>query len=253
MPLILYPTIPDYQGVPTILRSAFGVPRIDINVVPQQDWLINQNPGSPQWGIFTLQGNPIYEPTDGGTLSVFSFGFTRSMNVSTFPVESNSSNQGAAFATYNKVYEPANPVVTLAFSGNEYEKTAFLAALDAACISTELFNVSTPDAVYQYPQNACTVDRYSYQRTATSGATMLLVEVSLRQVLQVNASLTNSPIQQPQSASAAQSLNNGNTQTTPDISYFIRQSETPLVPGVMPPPDITYFINQSSTPLLGVP
>ena len=238
MPMIPYPDVPDYAGVPPIPRVAPGEPSINISIAAPQDWMINQAQGELPWGIYTSANQPIYTPTDGGTLSVLSFGFTRSMQVSDFPVEANNTNQGAAFASFNKVFQPSNPVVTLALSGTEGEKIAFLAAIDAACQSTDLFNVYTPDASYSGSDGSCTIERYSYQRTATHGATMLIVEVSLKQVLQVTAALTNVSVasenassesessppespqaQSPQSPSATAPVNNGNTQpSTPSSS-----------------------------------
>ncbi len=222
MPLIPYPMVADYQGVPFLVRRALGTPKITMQIVPQRDWAINQTSQGTPWGIYTLSNQPFYVPNMGGTLSVVDFGFTRGMNVSDFPVESNNTNQGSAFATFNKVFQPSNPVLTLALSGNEEEKSSFLQALDLACTSTTLYNVSTPDAVYQAPFNACTVERYSYRRSATRGATMLYVEVSLRQVLQVTAVYTNVTVTpSPQSPSAASQVNNGNTQTkTPPTSWL---------------------------------
>lgn len=220
MPTIPYPSVPSYPGVPAIPRTAPGSPNINIGIASTQEW-VNQSPGELPWGIYTQANEAIYTPTDGGTLSVLSFGFTRAMRVSDFPIEANNTNQGAAFASFNKVYQPANPVVTLALSGTEREKIAFLKAIDTACGSTTLFNVYTPDASYSAPDSACTVERYSYQRTAIRGATMLIVEVSLKQILQVTVALSNTSIPAPQSPSAFAPVNNGNTQTsTPPISWL---------------------------------
>jgi hypothetical protein len=227
MPLIPYPSVPNYPGVPAIPRTAAGAPSINISIAPATEW-VNQAPGELPWGIFTLANAPIYTPTDGGTLSVLSFGFTRAMQVSDFPIEANNANQGASFASFNKVFVPANPVVTLALSGTEGEKIAFLAAIDAACQSTSLYNVYTPDASYSGSQGACTIERYSYQRTATHGATMLIVEVSLKQILQVTAALSDvangtTAITSPQSPSATSQVSNGITQpSTPQTSWLAR-------------------------------
>ena len=221
MTLIPYPDVPNYPGVPAIPRVAAGSPSIDINIAPPQSSVVNNSSTELPWGIYTQANQPIYVPTEGGTLSVLSFGFTRAMSVSSFPIEANNTNQGAAFASFNKVYQPANPVLTLALSGTEGEKIAFLAALDAACQSTELFNVYTPDASYSGSNGSCTLEWYSYQRTATHGATMLIVEVSMKQVLQVSASLTNTAIPAPQSPSASAQVNNGITQpSTPPTSWL---------------------------------
>jgi hypothetical protein len=225
MPLIPFPSVPNYPGVPAIPRTAPGSPSINISIAPAQNTSVSQSSSEPLWGIFTSSNAPLWKAEDVGTLSVLSFGFERSMQVSDFPVEANNANQGAAFASFNKVFVPSNPILTLALSGTEAQKMYFLAALDVACQSTALYNVLTPDASYVAPNGACTIERYSYQRTATHGATMLIVEVSLKQVLQVTAALTNVPtgttgITSPQSPSATSATNGGtvNGNDTPVLS-----------------------------------
>jgi hypothetical protein len=235
MPTIPYPAVPNYPGVPAIPRTGLGSPAINISIAANQDFAINQTPGDLPWGIFTQANQPIYTPTEGGTLSVLTFGFTRSMNVSKFPVEANNSGQGAAFASFNKVFQPSNPIVTLAMSGTEGEKIAFLKAIDDACQSTNIYNVYTPDASYSGSTGGCTIDRYSYQRSATRGATMLIVEVSLTQVLQVTTALSNVSLPAPQSPSASGPVSNGNTQPS------------------APPPSWLAQILTSNSNLLGVP
>ena len=229
MPLIPYPDVPSYPGVPLVPRKGPGSPYIYVDM-KNPEKTVQVNTDDTKWGIYTPDNQPIYEPTLGGSLSFVSLGYTRSMQVSDFPVEANSSNQGAAFASYNKVFQPSNPVVTLSFSGTESESVAFLAAIDSACESTDLFNIWTPDAIYSAPNGYCTVERYSYQRTATRGATMLIVEVSLKQILQVTASLSNvslaaNTISSPQSPSAKSSVSNGNTQalTIPQPSSLLSE------------------------------
>ena len=100
-----------------------------------------------QWGIYSsVSGNPLYTPVDGGTLSFFSLAYSRRMQISDFPIEANTSSEGAAFASFNKVWQPANPIVTFSLSGSETEQYGFLSALDAACASTDLYDVITPEA-----------------------------------------------------------------------------------------------------------
>ncbi len=232
MTLIPYPSVPDYPGVPQIPRTAPGSPSINVSIASPQSNISSQTTNELPWGIYTYPANqPLYAPAEGGTLSVLSFGFTRSMQVCDFPVEANNANRGAGFASFNKVYQPANPVLVLALSGTEGEKIAFLAAIDAACGSTTLFNVYTPDASYSGSTGACTMERYSYQRTAVHNATMLTVEVSMKQIMQVTASLSNvstgsTPISSPQSPSAQPQINNGITQTsTPPVSWLARAAQ----------------------------
>jgi hypothetical protein len=179
---------------------------------------------APRWGIFdsdgaqlglnitgsttTLQsiGNTLLDQLTGNSMPVLStvgFDFLKEMKVSDFPVE-----QGG-FASYNKVEMPANPTVTLAFAGSESDRTAFLAAIDAATKSTNLYNVVTPEVNYiNY-----TIERYRYSRRAYKGATLLLVDVTLKEIRQVSASFaTVSPIVNPQNTSATPQTNSGMTQ-----------------------------------------
>lgn len=226
MPSIPYPDVPNYPGVPSIPRTGPGLPQISLSLVPNdvnQQLAIGASTPLPQWGIYEAGTViPLYEPTAGGTLSTFSVGQDRGMMVSDFPVEAGPSGQGAAFASFNKVWRPATPIVVLSMDGSEAEKSAFLAAIDAASQSTDLWDVYTPDATYQ----GYTVERYGYQRSAMRGASLLMVEVSLKQILQVspsysNVSLPQGAINSPQSPSAVNPVNNGLTQPgTPSSSIL---------------------------------
>ena len=233
MPTIAYPQVPNYPGVPSIPRTAPGTPAIVIRIAPPAT-NTSQSSNEPIWGIYTVgsqtvTGQNIYTPTEGGTLSVLSFGFTRAMQVSDFKVEAPNPNQGAAFASFNKVYQPAQPVITLSLDGTDGEKTDFLAAIDMACGSTAVYNVITPDT--PAGGNTYTLERYSYQRSATHGADLLIVEVSLTQIEQVTAALSNASITSPQSPSASAQVSNGNTQpSTPPTSWLAHGAQALGVP-----------------------
>ena len=217
MPTIPFPSIPAYPGVPPIPRIAPGTPAINIAVASGNP-APNESSNELPWGIFTYPANrPLYTPTEGGTLSFFSLGYTRSMQISDFPIEANASGQGVAFASFNKVFQPANPIVMLSLGGTDAEKIAFLYAIDQAVSSTNLYNVYTPDASY----TGYSIDRYSYNRSAVRGATLLMAEVSLKQILQVTASYSNSPVVSPQSPASANPVNNGITQpSAPNTSLL---------------------------------
>ena len=224
---IPYPDVPDYPGVPSIPRTSPGSPGINIALAAPQSGVVSQS-AEPQWGIFFTTNIPLYTPTEGGTLSVLSFGFTRSMQVSNFTIEASDQNQGVAFASYNKVYQPANPVLTLALSGTEQEKTDFLAAIDTACGSTNVYYVVTPDTP---AGEAYTLDRYSYQRSATRGVSLLIVEVSMTQIAYVTPALSNTTVSSPQSPSAASQINNGITQpSTPPTSWLAQGAQALGIP-----------------------
>jgi hypothetical protein len=175
----------------------------------------------PRWGIFDSDGNQLGINTTNGltsaltsqltgaavpTLSTLTFEFIRETRVSDFPVE------GGHYASYNKVQTPANPVITLALAGGESDRTNFLTAIDAACISTDLYSVITPEINYvNY-----SVEQYRYARRASAGATLLIVEVSLKEIRQVTATYAKgpTPIVNPQNPAATPQVSNGMTQPT---------------------------------------
>lgn len=227
MPTILFPDVPEYPGVPQLLRPAnaalAAVPVLSIAIGSLENILASAFQQPSQWGIFDADGNQLGLSSSGqsivsafasqltgqrqATLSTISFDFTRETKVSDFPTA-----QGG-FASYNKVQTPANPVVTLALSGSVNDRTNFLNALEAACISTNLYSVVTPEVQYvNY-----TIESYKESRRADKGATLLLVDISLKEIRQVSAAFTqtqNPPITNPQNASATAQTNNGLTQAT---------------------------------------
>jgi hypothetical protein len=232
MPLIPFPDVPDYPGVPQLLRPAnaaiASVPVLSIAIGSLENILISALQQQSQWGIFDADGNQIgvTDPDNSivtaftsqltgarqTVLSTVTFDFTRETKVSDFPIA-----QGS-FASYNKVQTPATPSVTLALAGSESDRANFLNALEVACISTDLYSVVTPEIQYvNY-----SIERYTYSRKADKGVTLLMVEISLKEIRQVSAAYTvtvNPPITNPQDASATSQTNNGLTQTTtPDNS-----------------------------------
>ena len=209
MPTIPYPDVPAYPGVPSIPRTTAGSPAINISIATGQS-VSSGGSQEPKWGIYSATDNsPIYTPEAGETLSTFSFDYSRQTTVSTFPVE-----QGS-FANYDKIWSPANPIVTLAFSGSESGKRSLLSVLEAACLYPVLWNVYTPDAEY----DGYTIERYGYRRMAVKGATMLLIDVSLKEIKQVTASYSD--VAAATSASSSSSSGNasssgGSAPTTPN-------------------------------------
>jgi hypothetical protein len=231
--LIPFPNVPNYPGVPPIPRIAPGIPGINISLANPQSSAISASVQSASyaetWGIYDSDsGDALYDPADGGTLSFFSISYARRMQISDFPIEANTSTEGAAFASFNKVWQPANPIVTFSLSGSETEQNGFLSALDAACQSTNLYDVVTPEITYL----GYSIESYLYQRTAQHGAKMLMVEISLKEILQVSPSYTQttaaSPINDPQSPSAAPAVNNGLTQPSTPPQSVLSKILSPL-------------------------
>ena len=201
MPLIPHPNVPDVPGVPLIPRNSYGTQNITLDMGQSAATISAQE---PIWGLYDSDNNPIYTPSAGGTISVVSFGYLKATNISDFPVEAlGGATQGAGFASYNKVFQPANPILTLALAGSENEKKEFLESIDTACTTTALYSLQTPDTIYDSSNGGLyTVNQYSYRRSAMQGATLLLVDVSLVEIYQVTSALTNVPAAQSPSADA---------------------------------------------------
>lgn len=234
MPNIPFPNVPEYPGVPPLLRAANAAiassPALAIGIGVLETILGNALQQPVAWGIFDQDGNQLGLSASGNSivqaitsqltglsapvLSTVSFDFTGESKVSDYQVE-----QGG-FASYNKVTLPGSPVVTLALAGTVDDRTSFLTALEAARVSTDLFSVVTPEITYvNY-----TVARYTMSRRADKGATLLMVDVSLEEIRQVSAAFTqqtSAPITNPQDPGATSQVNNGLTQTAPPNSTLL--------------------------------
>lgn len=235
MPSIPFPAVPAYPGVPAIPRATgaavapITVLAIGIGTLAGVIGSAMQQP--TQWGIFDSSGNQLggSNATNGilaalasqitgsstPTLSTYSFDYTKETTISDFPIEMGS------FASFNKVERPGNPTVTLSFAGSESDRTTFLNAIDAACKSTGLYSVMTPEIQYVNYN----IERYAYRRRAANGATLLTVEISLKEIRQVSAAISQSasaPITNPQNPNAASQINNGAIQGAPPEQSTLR-------------------------------
>lgn len=229
MPSIPFPNVPNLPGVPQLMRpvnaAVAQVPSLAVSLGSFSTILGQSLQQTPRWGIFDAQGNQlglnsnttpsilsVLESQVLGssvpTLSTYGFDFVKEMAVSGFPTE------GGGFANYNKVEQPANPVVTLILDGSAGYRTNFLNAIDAACKSTNVYNVVTPELTYV----GYTMERYTYARRAQRGATLIIVDISMKEARAVTATFTTA-IVAPQNPSSTPQVNNGMTQpTTPDTS-----------------------------------
>jgi hypothetical protein len=220
MPNITYPDVPQYPGVPALVRSNFIPPEVTVNLGLVQSLLASALQSATQWGIFDSLGNQLGINSQGSGLfksiiavisgkagpylSTNAFEFTKETRISDFLI------QKGSFANYNKVELPANPMVTLALAGTEAERTTFLNQIAVACVSTALYSVVTPEVTYYN----YSLERYNYVRRAERGATLILVEISLKEIRQVSAaySTVQTPINQPQNPAATPQTNGGSVQ-----------------------------------------
>lgn len=215
MPNIPFPNVPVAPGVPPLPRSTSAPARAaSISVLQGMLWRIFQV--DSQWGIFDSEGKALGDPAKftglvgnaleatglGSTLSTGSVEYTKETRVSDFPIE------GGGFASYNKVEMAAAPIVTLCLSGSEGDRRSFLEAIDAACKSTDLYSVATPEVTYAN----YSIERYNYQRRSSKGATLLIVEIALKEIRQVSAQYAKRQIDTPKDAGATPAKSGGKVQ-----------------------------------------
>lgn len=241
---IPFPNIPQYPGVPQLMRPISTAiaenPIVAIGLGTAENLLISALQQPSQWGIFDAidgsqlginsNSNSILQAIGGTllsqltgtvptTLTVEEFGYMREGRISDFPIELGS------FASYNKVQMPANPVVSLILQGSANDRTTLLDALESAAASTDLYNVVTPEYVY----TNYSVERFTYRRTASQGATLLVVEVSLKEIRPITASFSTAatPINNPINSAATPQENNGSSQAaTPSASTALQLSNS---------------------------
>lgn len=212
----LYPDVPPDPGVPGIFRSpvATGFEKAlllvaDVATVAQ--WF-----SGPQWGLFTDGGAPLVIPD-----TVESVDFRREARISDYPVES------GAFQSYDKVLLPYDARVSMTCDGTSMDKTLFLANIDQASQSLDLFTLVTPDGVY----SNLNIIHYSYERKRERGATIVHVDIWLQQIVQTaTTQFTNTNQAAPDTTNAQQPTG------VPDVSNGTVQTTAP--PAALPVPPI---------------
>lgn len=127
--------------------------------------------------------------------------------VLTSPIEKSS------FAAYNKVETPLDVVITGASQQDGAAQSAILDTLNKLVSGAELVDIVTPTAVYL----KMTLESYSYKRTATDGASLLVVELHAIEVREVETTR----VTKTKRASSAKTQKTGQTQTKkPSNSAF---------------------------------
>lgn len=218
-PNVPFPITGVLSGIPPVPRSPNFPPTLGLVLSTIQGALWRAFQVNDKWGIFNKAGtrlgdvtfftpniNEIFPLSDfvgalgGSTLSTVSLSYGKDTRIADFPVEKGS------FASYNKIELPAEPVVAMSVTGTDADRTKFLADIDKACKSVDLYSVVTPDATYiNY-----SVERYNYERTAQNGAYLLTVQIFLKEIRQVQAIFTQ--IKDSKSPTAVSQQNGGQVQ-----------------------------------------
>ena len=133
--------------------------------------------------------------------------------VANYPLES------GAFESYDKVWTPFVIRMRLTSPPGAFGRAAFLAAIDAIVEDTTIYSAYTPE--YAYP--SVNVMHKGYTRSAESGASLIIAELWLQQILQnVTPQYTN--VGSPSAAAPVSSGTAQPQQPTPAQNSAVKAS-----------------------------
>ncbi len=182
-----YPDVPQASGVPAVFRAPTQPVFTAVLLLADVASVIGMFLPS-QWGIFHQDGAPVAIPD-----SVVSVDFRREWRISDYPTER------GGFQSFDKVATPFDIRVRFATSGFGFRGN-FLSAINAAATSLELFDVVTPDAVYENVN----IVHYDYRRERQNGVGIILVDVWCEQV-RATATTTFTSTKAPEGAATQNS------------------------------------------------
>jgi hypothetical protein len=201
-----FPNVPNLPGVPPIPRSPgqviatvlrIGTPATAGALAPVSNYV------ATQWGVLDQKGNLVVDPD-----SIIDFDNRNEWNVVSMPV------QAGSFASYNKVVVPFECSVRMTKGGSINDRTAFLQQIAAIAGDTNLYDIITPERVYQ----DVNITRYEVSRRGAGGAYFLAeVDLYFVQILQVTPTYTNTSTATQHAAepSAQPATNQGNVNPQP--------------------------------------
>lgn len=175
MSLIDFPNVPIAPGVPDLRRSAIGVAVLAgsgiLGAIQRYDIFgVFDGLLGPQWAILDKNGKAVVVPD-----SVVNFEYRGENKICNYPVELGS------FSSYNKVSTPYDIRVLVSCGGQGgIAKGTFLQVLELMRESTDLYDLATPDFLYQ----DINLVRFDYRRQATNGVTLILADLQFQEVRQ---------------------------------------------------------------------
>lgn len=180
--------VPKVPGVPSL--GSYAASALTILI----DDVINLVFGGTAnvWGIY-LDGSQVIEAD-----SMAAFDLRQDLPTSDYQVEE------GAFQSYDKVQLPAEIRVRVACGGDIAARQRFLASIDAVMNTTDLYDVVTPEEVYQ----GYNFTHRDFRRTGDQGNGLITVDLWLTQIRESSqATFTNT-----QTPAAAGQQNSGNVQ-----------------------------------------
>lgn len=226
----LYPDVPAFRGVPQLVRSptAEQIQALAIATSAIRGRLWQSAQLQPKWGIFKngvtpdvsrrrrlvefppITGRPREDASNAAIIpdNIMALDNRNEARVADFPV------QAGAFAAYNKVNVPYELTVRLTKGGSVDDRARFLASIEAAFRSLDLYYVLTPERTYL----DVNLTRYEVTRRGVNGAYFLTeVDVFFREIRQVAAQYSTSvaATRNAQEPSARPSVSQGVVQPQP--------------------------------------
>ena len=180
--MAIYPNVPIAPGVPPLLRNPLA-PIVTTALLVADAVLSIIGLFGNQWGIFQ-NGIPVIVPDTVATVE-----YKQAWLISDYPVEE------GAFQSYDKVQTPFEATIRMAVGGSTADRQVFLEDVAAIAGTFDLYDVVTPDAIYQ----SANVVSYDYRRTAHEGLGLLVVDIRLVEV-RVTATTQFSNTQSPSGA-----------------------------------------------------
>jgi hypothetical protein len=188
----VFPNVPLVPGVPPVPRPPGFIPSVLSLLINDTVSSILTGLYALRWGIFQ-NGLPVIVPR-----SIVSLDFKQDWTVSSYPVE-----QGG-FQSYNKVQTPFEARVRMASDTATADRTELLVNVAAIAASLDTYDIVTPEVIYQ----SANIHHYDYQRTATNGAGLIVVDLWLTQIVQTSTST----FANTQTPSGANPIAGGNVQ-----------------------------------------
>jgi hypothetical protein len=180
-----YPNVPKAPGVPPVQR-ALQVAETAIILAADAVSLLSLFAG-PKWGIFDKSGNPVIVGD-----SVKSIAVKKGYRIADYPIEAGS------FASYNKVEAPFDAQCVFTKAGGDGERAVFLATVQDAVASLNLFSVVMPEFTFA----SANLTSYEIEREARNGASLLTVAIGVEEV-RITATSTFTSTQTPSGATPA--------------------------------------------------
>lgn len=150
------------------------------------------------WAIVDGSGAKICNYT-----AIISVDDSETATVPTEPIE------GGKLAAFNKVPEPAEVSVSIAFDGDYGNQQDAISRIEQLRTTTETVSILSPSRIWR---NMALRD-YTYSRSAGAGGHLLQIDLTFIEVVSVNLSNTTAAGYSPKNPTSSKKKNTGKKQT----------------------------------------